>query len=896
MTDPKVKAASIPRSQIFKIALHVLAWCTVIAGLYWSSLYSYTLFHSLIEIFSIIVSACIFLIAWNSRRFLGSSYLLFLGISFLSIAAIDILHALSYKGMGVFQANDANLPTQLWIAMRYMLAVSFLIAPVFIKRKVNVLAVLSVYAAATILLLLSIFYWRIFPACYVEGAGLTSFKIYSEYAISLIFTGSLVFLVIERKSFERFVLGLLIGSIILSIGAELAFTTYVSVYGFSNMLGHLLIFASFYLIYKALIETGLTRPYDLMFRDLNRSEELYRSLFDNMLNGLAYCRMLFDKGQAEDFIYLHVNKAFEAQTGLKDVVGKKVSEVIPGIREADPDLFKIYSRVALTGQPEHFEMFLASLQMWFAVSAYSPAREYFVAVFDVITDRKQAEETIRASEEKYRLLVENAQEAILIAVDGIIEFANQKCVEITGYTQEEIIGRHFTDFILPDDRLMVVEQYRQRLNGVEIPDLRAFRIVRKSGEIKWVQPSGAVFTWEGRPATLHFISDITDRKLLEEEHQRVAKLESIGMVAGGIAHDFNNLLTAIMGNIGLASMETEDGSEAHERLEEAQKASIQARELTRQLLTFSKGGAPIKKLASLKRLLGDTVGSALHGTGVQFEISIPADLWHVEIDRDQVGQVIRNLVVNAQQAMPEGGTIEIKAENIALSETQNLGRGLPVEAGDYVRIAVSDHGSGIPAEHLDKIFDPFFTTRKTGSGLGLATAFSIARQHGGHLSVESRPGAGSTFYFYLPASTETAIPKQAAKGQVKPAGKVRILVMDDEQVVREVADRMLKRIGYKDIALATDGAEAIEMYRAAVKSGRTFNVVILDLTVPGGMGGRETVTQLLKLDPGVKAIVSSGYTDEPVMSRYNEYGFSGMVAKPYTIEQLGKAVQDVIGR
>ena len=301
------------------------------------------------------------------------------------------------------------------------------------------------------------------------------------------------------------------------------------------------------------------------------------------------------------------------------------------------------------------------------------------------------------------------------------------------------------------------------------------------------------------------------------------------------------------------------------------------------------------KLASLTELLRDTANFALSGSKVKCHFSIPADLWHAEIDAGQVSQVIHNLVINAQQAMPAGGSIEISAENIALSKTQSLGKGLPIQAGNYIRITVTDHGGGILAEHLEKIFDPFFSTKQKGSGLGLATSFSIARNHGGHISVESEVGAGSTFYLYLPASTQTVAPEQAEKKAIKPAGQARILVMDDQQSVREVAGRMLKRIGYQDIEFAADGAKAIKLYKAALESGHAFSLAILDLTIAGGMGGIMTVRELLRIDPSVKAIVSSGYTDDPVIAKYKEYGFSGMVAKPYTIEELGQAVQDVIG-
>jgi PAS domain S-box-containing protein len=634
---------------------------------------------------------------------------------------------------------------------------------------------------------------------------------------------------------------------------------------------------------------------------LRESEEKYRLLADNTVDGV----WLLDMG----LNLLYCSPASSKQSGftLEEIMGMSLEQYFT------PESLKVVSEVFLREiskvqtDPNYNDVITLELEFYKKDGSAFWAETKFSIIRDEqgkpvsilgqardISERKRMDAALRESEEKYRMVVENAKESIVIAVGGMCKFANQRTIELTGYSQEELTSRPFIEFIHPEDRQWVAERYLQVLKGMYIPNIYAFRGVSKSGDIKWVETTVVPITWEGGAAILSFIIDITGRRRMEEENQRVAKLESLGVLAGGIAHDFNNILTAIMGNIGLASVEASAGSEMHDRLEEAQKALLRARDITRQLLTFSKGGTPVKKLASLDELIKETTIFALHGSNVKCQFSIPANLWHAEVDEGQVSQVIHNLVINAEQSMPRGGTVEISGENMVLNQARSRDKGLPLKEGRYIRITVSDHGSGIPKENLSRIFDPFFSTKKSGNGLGLATSFSIARNHGGHISVESQPGSGSTFFLYLPASMELSISRKDRREQVKPAIKARILVMDDEQVVREVSGRMLNHIGYKDIEFATDGAEAIGRYKAAMESRQPFDIVILDLTIPGGIGGRETLGELLTIDPWVKAIVSSGYAEQSVMSEYLEYGFIGMVAKPYTIEELSKSIDDAL--
>jgi signal transduction histidine kinase/ActR/RegA family two-component response regulator len=395
----------------------------------------------------------------------------------------------------------------------------------------------------------------------------------------------------------------------------------------------------------------------------------------------------------------------------------------------------------------------------------------------------------------------------------------------------------------------------------------------------------------GRVGAVVVFRDVTEKRRLDEERQKADKLESLGVVAGGIAHDFNNLLTAILGNISLALL-CEPEPEVGERLGAAKRATNRAQELAQQLLTFAKGGAPVKQTASMAQLLRDTLSLSLHGSKAQCEFQVADDLWPVDIDPGQMSQVINNLAMNADQAMPAGGILHVQAENVDLV-THSVSLGL--DAGRWVRISLQDQGIGIPEEYLKKIFDPYFTTKPKGSGLGLATAYSIVKNHHGIIAVDSKPGQGSTFTLCLPASEHELRVQDAGPVPMAPSGAARVLVLDDEEAICMLVTCALEELGYK-VTESNDGTQAIAAYEKAMKDGLPYDLFISDLTIPGGMGGQETIKRLLEIDPDIRAIVSSGYANDPVMSRHEEYGFCGMIAKPYEIDALGRKVAEVLAQ
>jgi PAS domain S-box-containing protein len=512
-----------------------------------------------------------------------------------------------------------------------------------------------------------------------------------------------------------------------------------------------------------------------------------------------------------------------------------------------------------------------------------------------VTEQRQAVLALRESEARYRELFERAVGGIYrSSADGRFLTLNPAMARVFGFeSPAQMIAWAETNssaafYTKPGRR----EEFVALMNQHGFVNDFESEIRHCNGSSVWVSENARA-VHDGEKRLLYydgFVTDITARRRLEAELTRASKLEAVGILAGGIAHDFNNFLTVVLGNMALAEMDTAPGHSIRQMLGNAKKATLRARDLTQQLLTFAKGGDPVRTAVELPELLRESVAFALHGAKARSEFHIAADLWPANADKGQVGQVVQNLVINAVQAMPEGGVITITASN-AVQEGTDADES-PLRPGRYIFISVADTGVGVAAEHLVKIFDPYFTTKKQGSGLGLATVYSIIKKHQGHIEVESSLGRGTTFRLWLPAASEAPL-VQVAEEVVHPALHTRVLFMDDEAPIRDMALLFMQRIG-AECEVAADGAEAVKKYHDAFGTDRAFQVVVMDLTVPGGMGGREAMEKLRQIDPQIRAIVSSGYSQDPVLANHSAHGFRGILPKPYSLDQLSVALHEVL--
>ena len=499
------------------------------------------------------------------------------------------------------------------------------------------------------------------------------------------------------------------------------------------------------------------------------------------------------------------------------------------------------------------------------------------------------ENSLRESEQRFRSLFMTMQEGfalheIVCNADGMpIDYlfldVNPSFEKLTGLAHGDVVGKTASNVIPPLEDYWIEAYGRVALTGESAHFERYSKELDRFFEVTAYSPTPGQF------ATILF--DVTEQHRLQEEAVKAQKLESLGVLAGGIAHDFNNILTAIIGNISLVRWMVGEKHEVSDRLAECEKAASRAADITRQLLTFARGGEPEKSFVDIRQLVEEAVVFSLHGSNCREAFEFDEELWPLVADAGQLHQVLNNLMLNAIQAMPGGGLISVVTKNVVITTTDNPA----LKPGRYVRISIADQGSGIPNENLGKIFDPYFTTKDGGSGLGLTSAYSIVRRHAGMMSVESVPGSGTTFEILLPAAPGTTqnIQPEKFEGRTRSDSK-RILVMDDEEMIRSLAQSILSQLGYKAVT-CPDGAEALRLYQDSLMSGEPFSAVILDMTVPGGMGGKETAERIRALDKDAVLIISSGYSTDSLVGETGENVFNASIKKPYNLSQFARIIE-----
>ena len=520
-----------------------------------------------------------------------------------------------------------------------------------------------------------------------------------------------------------------------------------------------------------------------------------------------------------------------------------------------------------------------------------------VESFQDISKRKLAERALDEEREQLAVTLRSIGDGVITTdLEGKVVLINRVTEQLTGWSQQEAIGQ-------PVERIFKIineesgEPCKSPVtevlaSGLAVEQTTNTGLVAKDNNHYSVENSGSpIFNRRGIIVGVVLVfRDVTEKRRAKEELFKVEKLEAVGILAGGIAHDFNNILAAILGNIEMAGMLVAPDADVSPLLAMAKKASLRAKNLTQQLLTFSKGGNPIKQTTSIGNTIQEATNFILHGSVVSCEFTLPKDLWLVDIDPGQIAQVVQNLVINAKAVMPDGGRIRISGENIP---ADSPGRPTWLDKDAYIKICVEDDGSGIAEKDLEKIFDPYFTTKKEGSGLGLAITHSIIMNHHGYINVESQTGVGTTFIIYLPVSGKELVHGQSPNVFSSTSNAATVIIMDDEQPVRQVARLMLKRLGHETLE-AEDGEKLVETYRRRKMIGKPIDIILMDLTVPGAMGGKEAMQEILVLDPDARAIVSSGYSNDPVMADHKKYGFKAAVTKPFLLEDLRYAIERVM--
>ena len=847
------------------------------------SFFNFLLFHTLAEFFAITIAILMCVIAWNMYPFTRNNYLMYLGSGYFWVAILDLMHTLNYKGMGIFLEDGGNTGVQIWIGTRYLEAIILLSAPWFLKNAFNRNYGFIFFGVSAACIMLSVAY-GLFPESFVVGKGLTPFKVYSEYLIILILAASIFYLIQQKSLLEASIFKVMVVSIAFTMGAELAFTFYVDVYGLSNLVGHIFKLFSFWLIFLAVIRTTLKEP----FLAMSRSSSTYDAIPD--------ATIVVD----ENGVVRQVNKKAQELLNSK-------AEVIIG--KSNHDLFhpkNLYTEncpvcqaIVNNEQLKGLELEFDEQGRWFDYSLShiigASSIDGTVEVIREITKRKKTEEKINELDILKNSIVETIPLTLFVkkADDHRYVEWNKAAEELTGFTKAEILGNNDYDFWPKEQAEFFINKDKEVIKNKKLFDIAEEPITTKVKGVRTLHTvKMPIYDSEGTAKYLLGISeDITDKLKTEEMLSRSQKMEAVGQMSGGIAHDFNNQLGVILGYIDLLAEQSFSETQL-KWINAVRNAGERCADLTNQLLIFSRKGEVDKTNINVNEIISEMEALVQGSVTPEVDVKYYMDenLWLTKANIGGCKDAILNLILNARDAMPTGGCLTVETSNIILNEsnTSVLPRILD---GEYIQIMVRDTGNGMTPDVVKHIFEPFYTTKEVGkgTGLGLSMVYGFVNRYGGDILVESEKGKGTTFRIYLPRSIEkssSALENNSYNDDVFPKGSERILIVDDEEALLRYGEEVLKAWGY-EVYTAINAEAALDILKSI-----PIDLLFSDVVMPGSMSGYGLANKAMEMNPKLKVLITSGYADK---MPGNEAGAFELIPKPYDRKELAIKLRQLLG-
>lgn len=854
-----------------------------------SSFYSFTLFHTLAELFAIIIAILMCVVAWQMYPFTKNNFLMYLGVGYFWIACLDMAHALSYKGLAIIPGSTVDTPIQIWIIARYFEAILLASAPWFLVNELNRKNIFVLFGLGTVSALYLIINTNLFPYAFIEGQGLTTFKVVSEYIIIAILFVAIFLLKKQEELLDKSIVNVMIIAIVLTIAAEMAFTVYIDLFGLSNLVGHIFKLFSFWLIFMAMVKTTLKEPFLVMSKGASTYDVIPDATIVVDENGV-------------------IRQANHAASNISRI-NYKQDELVG---KNDHDLFHpentevehcpVCQAIVNNNELRGMELEINDDDVWFdfSLSRISGASGLngTVEVIRDITERKMAEEKVGELDILKNSIVENLPSMLFVkdANDHRYVEWNKAAEEITGIVKQDILGKDDFNFWPKDEAQFFTDKDKEVIKSKKLFDIPEEPLTTKHMGVRTLHTKKIpIFDLHGKAKYLLGISeDITDKIKIENMLQRSQKMDAVGQMSGGIAHDFNNQMGVILGYAELLS-EQSLSQEQLKWIAAVRTAAQRCADLTQQLLVFSRNGEVDKKLVDVNALLSEM--ETLIQRTVTPEVSVnyfkSDDLWQTEVNPGACKDALLNLFLNARDAMPDGGSLTIETTNIILNESAALT--YPnISAGEYIQIMISDTGTGIDKDVYEHVFEPFFTTKDVGegTGLGLAMVYGFVHRYGGDILLESSAGGGATFRIYLPRSTKQPVIEStgSTSNKVLPKGHESILVVDDEEALLTFAEQLFKGWGY-EVYCAKNSSEAM-----AILEKSSIDLLFTDVVMPGNENGYALAEKAHQRNPDLRILITSGYAEKfGDNEKYAKYQFE-LISKPYDIGDLALKVRELLDK